>query len=498
MVLWRKISIVCLEMIFSTSAFAADALSALRDLESKGARVSAIVVDLETGKILAERNSEKRLTPASVTKVVLAAAALEKWGPDFSFVTKVYANGKRKGDSINGDLVVVGDGDPYLTNEKLWFLATDVARAGIKNVSGDLVLNVSAFGDVALDGNRKSGKRYSAHAYDSPLSAAAVNFSVLAAVAAPGEAVGKSAHVSLEPYPLASTKIISSVSTIADNKSGKVSASRTRGQGVDEIRVSGTVSADEFPLRVYRSVSDADEYSGNVIRAFLRESGVKIQGRVKISRDSVSSQASKWIPVAKVEGFPLDWQLRGLFKVSNNFIADMLTVNLGRNDSASGGATLEGGSRRLEEYVRATVSDSRWKLGSLDDLRIESGSGLTPENRISARDIVSVLDKMYRNYRDFPAFYSALPIPGGEGTMRRRFGEKDEKHLRNAVRAKTGTLSEPIDAAGLAGYVRTETGAWAAFAALVNGTKAKPNIGIENIRDAIDADLAETFPKAKM
>jgi D-alanyl-D-alanine carboxypeptidase/D-alanyl-D-alanine-endopeptidase (penicillin-binding protein 4) len=479
---------------FASSAFSAE-LPELKDLQNDGALVSALVVDLESGKVIASHNAEKRLTPASLTKVVLGAAALEKWGSDYTFKTRIFSNGTRSKAVIKGDLIVVGSGDPYLTNEKLWFLATDVARAGVREVSGNLVLNVSAFGDVVLDGNRRAGKRLSSHAYDSPLSAAAVNFSVLAAVASPSAEVGGDAYLALEPYDLSTAKIVGQASTVSQQKAAKISATRVRAKGLDEIRVSGSVSANDFPQRVYRSVSDADEYAGSVFLAFLREAGVRINGKVVVSREAPSQ---RWVPVAEVEGFPLDWQLRGLFKVSNNFIGDMLTIGLARETENSRGATLEAGAAQLELYMKDVLKSSSWKPASeLEPLRLESGSGLTPENRMSAKDIVSVLDRMYRNSREFPSFYAALPIPGSEGTVRRRFSEANEKHLRNAVRAKTGTLSEPFDAVGLAGYVRSPKGSWIAFSAIVNGSQKKPSVGVSRIRDAIDSDLATVLPMGR-
>jgi D-alanyl-D-alanine carboxypeptidase/D-alanyl-D-alanine-endopeptidase (penicillin-binding protein 4) len=196
-----------------------------------------------------------------------------------------------------------------------------------------------------------------------------------------------------------------------------------------------------------------------------------------------------------VEGFPLDWQVRGLFKVSNNFIGDMLTLQLDVGEGRKQGATLAGGAAALERYARETVLASKYK-GSLetDGIVLASGSGLTPENKLSARDVVAVLDRVSANAREFPSFLAALPIAGTEGTVRRRFDAPGQTHLRDLVRAKTGTLTEPIDAVGLAGYSRTKSGDWVAFCFLVNGSSQRTNLGVDRVRDAIDADLAALLP----
>lgn len=505
-------------------------LESLARLEARGARVSALVVRLRDGEVLAERHATRRLSPASVSKLALAGAALETFGSEHVFVSRFHTLGTRKGGTLQGDLVFEGAGDPYLTNEKLWFLATDVARAGVRTVTGDLVVNTSLFGTIEADSNRAAGARASSHAYDSPLSAAAVNFSVLAVVASPGDASGAAGRVALEPYPLDTVAMSGGVTT-GKGSAGRVAVTRARSGTGDRLTISGSVPMAGWPVRVYRSVSDADAYAGSVLKAFLRASGVEIKGKVRVERSALSSKAR---PLAAVEGFPLDWQVRGLFKVSNNFIGDMLTLQLDVDDSSPGrerrGATLAGGARKLTEYMNRVVADADaaglvGRMGSVrpkgqrpvrlasgqgtmegagieqdgdrTPLILRSGSGLTPENRLSARDVVALLARMHANAREFPSFLTALPIPGAEGTARKRFSAPEERHLQDRLRGKTGTLTEPIDAVGLGGYSRLKDGDWVAFAILVNGSPTKPNFGVETIRDAIDADLARILPAEK-
>lgn len=469
----------------------ADLLPNLQALEREGARVSALAVNLRTGETLVDRKSGERLTPASVSKLVLASAVLETFGSDHTFKSRFFRRGPLKGSTLSGDLVFVGAGDPSLTNEKLWFLATDVARMGVREVSGDLVLNTSAFGPIEKDANRRAGAKASTHAYDSPLSAAAVNFSVMAVVAGPGASVGEPARVALEPYDLDSVRVTGKVTTA---RATKLSATRVAKGSYDAVVASGSVASGGFPARVYRSVSDADVYAASTLKAFLKSAGVSVKGKVRIERALPAKQALT--PLAEVEGFPLDWQIRGLFKVSNNFIGDMLTIHLdGAGQGQGAGATLARGAEALERYAKETVSSSRFRAGTTPSgLVLASGSGLTPENRMSARDVVAVLDRMHSNAREFPAFLSALPIPGSEGTVRRRFTGPGSSHLKDTVRAKTGTLTEPIDAVGLAGYSRTKVGDWVAFCFIVNGSSRRSNFGVERVRDAIDADLAVLLP----
>jgi D-alanyl-D-alanine carboxypeptidase/D-alanyl-D-alanine-endopeptidase (penicillin-binding protein 4) len=290
---------------------------------------------------------------------------------------------------------------------------------------------------------------------------------------------------------LDTTRIQGSVKT-QNGELSRVAVTRTRAGAHDVFTASGHVGQLAFPTRVYRSVSDPDEYAGAVLKAFLEKEGIQIGRGVRIER-SVRSETGR--PLASVEGFPMGWQLLGLFKVSNNFIGDMLTIQLDLNGNKNSGATLEGGAAQLEAYMFDTISKAPSSLKSnVTGLALQSGSGLTHENRLSARDVVAVLQRMYSNTREFPAFLNALPMPGAEGTVKKRFQTEQTVHLRERLRAKTGTLSEPHDAVGLAGYSRLKDGDWVAFCAIVNGTGKRPNVGIELARETIDEDLGQLLP----
>src|SRR5438552_2180893 len=74
------------------------------------------VVSLSTGKVLYAQNGDKLFTPASNTKLFTTAAALSLVGPDYTFRTTVETSGTLdKYGRLNGDLLLVGRGDPNLS-----------------------------------------------------------------------------------------------------------------------------------------------------------------------------------------------------------------------------------------------------------------------------------------------------------------------------------------------------------------------------------------------
>lgn len=477
---------------YFNSVFASQ-FTKLSKLEAEGAAVSALVVKLSDGSTIAELNADKRLCPASVTKLVLGAQALEKWGTTKTFNTKIYARGKVNQGVLEGDLIFYGAGDASLTNEKLWFLSTDVARFGIKKVTGKIVVNNSLFGNVLEDENRLAGKNNSRNAYDAPLSSAAINFSVLAIVIQPGDKIGAPARISLEPYPMKSVSIVGNVTTSNENTNPNLTVTRQSKNGKDIFSVSGSIPKNALAQRIYRSVSNADRYTGEALNGFLTSAGIETSGNIQIESSELDNTL---VPIAGVEGYPIEWQMKGLFEVSNNFIGDMLALNLLGEATPKNKGDLREAGQILEKYMKNITKNSAWEIKQKQNtpIIIESGSGLTPNSRLSARDIISLLDHMYLSGKAFPAYINALPIVGDEGSLKRRFTSSAERHLQGRLRGKTGTLTEPVHVSALGGYSRLKNGDWVAFAVIVNGVKAKPQPDLKNIRDATDSDLAKVLP----
>lgn len=462
----------------------------LQSLVGAGAEVSALAVALESGKTLAALSPDKALIPASVTKLVLAAALLDRFGPEHTFVTRVLVDGRvsSSGTTLDGDLIIDAAGEPGLTNEYLWRLATDVARLGLREVAGELVLNTSRFSQIApeaRDINRLAGLGASAHAYDSPLSAGAVNYSVLGVFVAPGPKPGARARVALEPYPLRHTELVNEVRTVGASEKTQLNVMRTTRDGRDVLKAAGTIAVGDTPRTVYRSVSDPDRYALDVFEAFLKAAGVTVRS-ARRSQDAAPSGRE----VLRLESQPLEWQLRGLLRQSNNFVADMLTIQL---DPAPKGKSLAAGTEELAAYLtRVARSESVGLAGASrasSASRLASGSGLTPSSRLSAEAVVKVLQNVYRRDDHFGHLYAALPGAGSEGTLKRRFEGNGGEWLAGRLRAKTGTLTSPVLAIGLAGFCRTQSGQWVAFGIMVNGAPGARGLSVARVRDAIEADI---------
>ncbi len=117
-----------------------------RALNSSGAAsTSAIVLDLNTGKVVYARNPGLALRPASNQKLAVALSALEEIGPRYRIPTRVYGEGRQDGDVWRGRLVLKGYGDPTLARDDLTLLAREIKSRGIRFITGGIVADETFF-----------------------------------------------------------------------------------------------------------------------------------------------------------------------------------------------------------------------------------------------------------------------------------------------------------------------------------------------------------------
>lgn len=458
-----------------------EAIDKIFDVKN-GAKQTVHLVRLSDGKTLYEKDADALLAPASVTKVVTAAAVLARFTPVHTFKTPLFHTGVRRNEKIMGDLIAVGDGDPYLVSEKLWQMAADLKNMGIREFTGDLIIDNSLFGDEGRDESRKFGQKSSTNAYDAPVSALGVNFNTFAVGIAPSDGLGKPALVTIDPYPLRGVMIDNEVKTSKAKGTKSLAVKRVSSGGKDGERVvaSGMISGDMPIQKIYRSVGDYVHVSGEYIKAFLKQEGVIVRGVVREGRKAADATL-----LYEIESYDLRKVVAGLMNFSNNYVADTLVKRLGAAypkkgaPDAPGSGTFENGMAVITDFLRKDV-------GIKSDFTLNNGSGLDTENRLSARQITDVLAYMERHMEVFPEFLGSLPATGWDGTLKKRFGKAETEALKGLVRAKTGTLTEPVSVAGLAGYFRHPKHGLVAFCIIENGKQNAEQPAITDLRDRQD------------
>ncbi|GGX99457.1 hypothetical protein GCM10007160_28940 [Litchfieldella qijiaojingensis] len=449
--------------------------SHLSRLAEEGFAIGAQARLLDDGEVLGEIGAERQLSPASVSKLYVSAAALQRWGPQHTFTTRLVSIGDIDADGIlQGDLVMEGGGDPALVSEDLWRLVQELRQRGVRGINGQLVVSQWRFGPVeCITKDRCQSRDRSANTYSALLSSAGVNFGSWCMKVAPGPQPGSPARLSSCDTVEPTTDVDNQVSTVAADKTTELDAERVTGNNGDTMVIRGRIAVDDLPRSVYRSSSDPAVQSAQTLLALLEQAGITVDGGYATSATAPPPNARQ---LAAVDGKPLQELLLRTLNYSNNFMADILSLNLVETPRAS----LADAGAALERFAQ--------ELPGHGPLRLLSGSGLTTENRTSALGVNALLEYMYRRPSLFPSFVAGLQSPVN-GVMRfiRRGGDIFQDH----VMLKTGTLNQPISVRSVGGYFRTQSGRWGVFTVLVNGTANTPYLSWSQVLDPLASDLEE-------
>jgi D-alanyl-D-alanine carboxypeptidase/D-alanyl-D-alanine-endopeptidase (penicillin-binding protein 4) len=457
---------------------------ALAQLERTGAQVSAAAVDLDNSHVLDELHATTHLTPASLTKLVTAAAVLNRWPPDKEFHTRLLTTGAIVAGELRGDLALLGAGDPSLDDQAFWSLATQLRGAGVTRVRGRLLVVPAPFGAMACETqDRCEAQTRSDRSYNAPLGALGVDFGNWCLLVRPTEP-GLPAAVqgcAVNQLPLT---VEGAIRTSAATARQTFWVERVTDAKGDRLRVGGEVPAGPAQ-QLYRAMSDPVRGAGLLLQEMLGELGVSVSGGVVTATAATAPTASART-LAEVEGLPLGEQLSRMLRFSNNYIADVLTLDLAADTSGGTPLQLSQAATVLADFTAGLETPA----GPAPLLH--SGSGLTPENELSAHDLVTVLAHAYRETRRFPTYYAGLMVPRDAPFAFLREG-KDAWLDRVAI--KTGSMDMPHSVLGIAGYLRKRDGGWIAFAAIVNGGATRAHIPLREALQAARSDVEDLLAR---
>jgi D-alanyl-D-alanine carboxypeptidase/D-alanyl-D-alanine-endopeptidase (penicillin-binding protein 4) len=97
-----------------------------------------VYVESADGTVLLAQAASKAVHPASVSKVPTTLALLRKLGPDHRFTTTFLAAGRLYDDTLDGDLLIESDGDPYFVDENALLVTARLNQMGLRHVTGSL------------------------------------------------------------------------------------------------------------------------------------------------------------------------------------------------------------------------------------------------------------------------------------------------------------------------------------------------------------------------
>ena len=427
-----------------------------------------------SGRLVFERNSDRLFVPASNVKLVVSAAATALLGPDYRFRTSVYAAGTVDGGTLTGDLVLYGRGDPSLSDRyyptrfaAIEGLADRIRAAGISRVAGDVVGDASWFDSLTI---HPSWEAYDlSWWYAAPVSALGFNDNSVDFRIAPS-LPGLPPQISFAP-DLGMVQFTNRARTVPVDSPRTLDFQRL--PGTNTIYAVGDVPMDMRPRTENVSVMDGALYAATAFRTALASRGIEVTGRVRATYDPADYAAVRVSnPVAEHTSRPLPDMIEPILRDSHNWYAEMLLKTMARELTGSG--SWDSGLAVERRYL-------------VDSLRVDStmfsladGSGLSHWNLMTPRAFVQLL-RVMRNHPRGAAFRDALPVSGGEGTLRYR----GRGGLSGRVRAKTGSIATVNT---LSGYLEGTSGAWT-FSIQINNHAAQNREALRRIDEIVAAIL---------
>lgn len=396
-----------------------------------GASVSAFATALD-GEVLASRDPERALAPASNTKLVTTALALAVLGPDHTFETTATGRGSVRDGHLRGDLVLSGSGAPDLARSDLAELARRVAER-LDVVEGDLVLDGRRFTGRQVGPGRTVGDQR--HAYGARTSALALGGNVVEVRATDATGAGD--------FEIRAAPNSEALDIRTDLATGDGELRVYTDTDTDAVRVEGCLPAGAE--RTERApVPDPERHCGAVFRDALDEAGVRVTGDLRTAETAPRSDGPA--VSAAVSADPVSELLPRMNRPSDNFLADQLARAVAAERGDGSWADWE---RVATDYLEATRAGP---------CRIRDGSGLSRYNLLTARGVVELLERAAREPWA-EQFFESLPEPG-VGTLASRLDDV------SGLRAKTGTLT---GASALSGIIRGDGSPPVVFSVLFGG-----------------------------
>jgi D-alanyl-D-alanine carboxypeptidase/D-alanyl-D-alanine-endopeptidase (penicillin-binding protein 4) len=410
------------------------------------------VVDIDTGETVYAYQPDVPRVLASNTKLFTTSAALDALGPGFFFETRLLSRGEVRGDTLAGDLGVIGGGDPHLSGRdyggdsfavfRPW--ARQLRARGIRRVSGDLYLDHGLFSGPLI--HPAWPPEQLASWYEAPIDALSFSDNCVLVRVSPGASGG-----------LAKVELVPDVPILRIENTARTYAKRARQRVVvvrsgDVLRVTGGTFTGAGPLEVWVTVPDPVAYFGESLRAAFAEEGVEVVGSV---RPVSHLPGPVWERVA-THRTDLLTALNVTNKRSQNFYAESLLKLLGVRLCGEG--SWERGVKAVSEFL-VGIGIPRGSFQMTD------GSGLARGNQFAPRHVTTLLRHMFF-HRYGMEFVESLALSGGvEGSMSKRMRLPP---YRGNVYAKTGTLS---GVSALSGYARALSGRTYAFSIVQNQSR---------------------------
>ena len=323
---------------------------------------SCVVIDAAGGLVVAE-GIDRRVIPASTQKVLTATAALARLEPNTRFRTEIRSDAVASGTTLNGDLWLIGGGDPLLETSD--YTKTQKHESDLATPFDDLVDAVAKSGVTTITGSVVGdGRRFDDQGR---------------------VPTWKRSYVTAGEVGVISGLMVDDNFTVLNAKGKRIAATDP---SVDAARLLQTKLADR----------------GVTVIGEPRSPKAGERAAVLAAPNLMASVESKTI--GEVVGEMLRW--------SDNTTAEMLIKEIGRSGTKGIAGSWQLGIQNLERSLRiAGVSETA--------IHLADGSGLDVSNRVTCQTLLDAV----KSHPASSAFFAGLPVMGRTGTLRLRLRDTE-------------------------------------------------------------------------
>lgn len=453
------------------------------------------VVDARTGEDVYAVHADDKLNPASNVKLLSTATVLDLLGPTWTYLSRVYGPSPDTKGVARGDLYLRGSADPTFSMPHLDELAQSVARTGLRQVAGDVVLSDDLLRDTISAPRVKIVVKAGDKAGDPATVTVEPNTSYIQLHAAATTSKKRRPQLSVTTQvfdPAAAGAAAASAAVAATAPATPVVGATPPADAYDGprliINVTGAIKVGKTQS-YRRSVGLRSTFTGHMLRSALRTAGVEVTGRVRLAPFDVFTREAVqrgWLPVelARHRSKPMAELVARTNKRSVNWLADRLLMTAGAEASGTERPSLERGVEAMYRWLDGRGVSSK-------DVVLDSGSGLSHKTKITARNIVRALRAASgftsqlspHSLLDPSTFLGSLAVGGVDGTLRGRFRSES---MKGRVIGKTGTLNSSV---ALSGFVSDERGNTLCFAIVTNGNRWNARYRVRREQDQMVAAM---------
>jgi len=423
-------------------------------------QVGFMVVDQETGTILAEHNADAGFIPASVAKVPSTLTALDVLGGDHRFRTVMAIDGTVEDGTLDGDVYLWGGGDPMLEPIDLTAFVRALGERGIERVAGRFVYDDSYLVTAeAIDPNQPDDA-----GYNPSIGALSLAFNRVRLEWSPAKGGGFVAKAVAHSNELAVPVRSVSLTAAGSNASRYMRFEHASGAEGEEAWLVGP-SQRRGGTR-WLPVRYPGRNTAGVLRAIAADAGIELPepeaGRVPQQAQAIHRHESR----------TLSEILPRVLKYSNNMATELIGL-VATRQMVGEARTLRGSGDATAEWLRSKMPLTDWEGFLLDN-----HSGLSSDSRMSPRQMMAVLDYAFARPHGGVAYGTMLPKKWKTAWAKEHAGIPDDA----AIRAKSGTM---YYGRGLAGVIETPDGRRLLFTFFASDLAA---------RNAYDADPDRLAP----